>query len=122
MRLITVAITGVTMATVASLGLDDPFRSGCVFNVVGISSYDDDGSVESDTDDITESEVMTLQGNVSADVIAGRDCVVIFKDLPTGKIRLNFRLPNQGSRMSGKLKEKEEEKQQRYFHFPFSLF
>ena len=122
MRLITVAITGVTMATVASLGLDDPFRSGCVFNVVGISSYDDDGSVESDTDDITESEVMTLQGNVSADVIAGRDCVVIFKDLPTGKIRLNFRRPNQGSRMSGKLKEKEEEKQQRYFHFPFSLF
>ncbi len=71
----------VSITSALGLGLDDPFRSGCVFNVVGET---DDGDAEFDGEG---NDVLTVRGNISSDVIQNRDCVVVFRDLPKGKLR-----------------------------------
>jgi hypothetical protein len=97
----------VCVTVVQSLGLEDPFRSGCVFNFVGA-----DASTNS-----------TIQGNVSASEIRGRDCVLIFRNLQKGKIRLTFKMPPMtGSKKKNILTEKEEEKQQRYVFKVFFIY
>ena len=90
-------------SVIKSYGLDDPFRSGCVFNFYGEDFL---------------SQNKTVSGNVSAEIIRGRDCVIIFRDLPKGRLALTFRAPkiepklNDKKRKDGK-EESTEEMQQR---------
>ena len=121
-----IAVLGLILAWASasnSLGLDDPFRSGCVFNVVGENVDLDvdvggntDGNDDTDGggDGSVESDALTMQGNISSTVTRGRDCVVVFRNLPKGKIRLHFRLPEANLRQKSKGKEKQTEKEQRY--------
>ena len=86
-----------------SYGLDDSFRSGCVFNFFGEDFL---------------SHNNTYSGNVSAEIIKGRDCVLIFRDLPKGKLGLTFRAPKNEPKINSKKRQEEkeestEEKQQR---------
>ena len=122
-------VLGLILARISasnSLGLDDPFRSSCVFNIVGESidlgidvNTDADADADNgsdnvgDGDDAAESDFLTMQGNISSSKTRGRDCVVVFRNLPKGKIRLNFRLPESNLKQKSTGKDKQTEKEQR---------
>ncbi len=100
----------IVMDRIEAFGLDDPFRSGCVVKVSAESSSEEFPS--------TNSVDKLISGNLSASIIRGRDCVIIFKDFPKGKVRLNFKpskseFSHKKNNWKNTEKESTEEKQQR---------
>ncbi len=100
----------IVMDRIEAFGLNDPFRSGCVVKVSASSSSEEFPS--------TNSVDKLISGNLSASIISDRDCVIIFRDLPKGKVRLNFKpskseFPQNKNNRENTKKESTEEKQQR---------